>query len=131
MPTFASMLTREYRKRCGIRGFRRKRLSAKRIPAAQNSQPRGSTLISFRLYLSLDFGGVAASASYTNLGLAGSFGLLFSDAGDQLFLSTMGAGGPFSDLDVGDVAERLRRVLVAMTADPTRRVSSIDVLDER
>ena len=26
--------------------------------------------------------------------------------------------------------ERLRRVVVAMTADPTRRLSSIDVLDE-
>ena len=26
---------------------------------------------------------------------------------------------------------RLQRVLVAMTADPTRRVSSIDLLDER
>ena len=27
--------------------------------------------------------------------------------------------------------ERLQRVLVAMTADPSRRLSSIDVLDER
>src|SRR4029077_20292054 len=36
----------------------------------------------------------------------------------------------FSNCDVCDLAERLERVLVAMTADPTRRLSSIDVLDE-
>ena len=41
------------------------------------------------------------------------------------------------DTDVFDAAsiealiERLQRVLVAMTADPTRRLSSMDVLDER
>ena len=40
------------------------------------------------------------------------------------------------DTDVFDAAsiealiERLQRVLVAMTADPTRRLSSVDVLDE-
>ena len=77
----------------------------------------------------LDFGGVAASASYTNSGLVGGFGLIFSGAGDQLFLSTAGAGQPFSNFDVSDLAGRLERVLVAMTADPTRRLSSVDVLD--
>ena len=77
----------------------------------------------------LDFGGVAASASYTNSGLVGGFGLFFSGVGDELFLSTAGAGGPFSNFDVSDLAERLRRVLVAMTADPTRSLSSMDVLD--
>ena len=41
------------------------------------------------------------------------------------------------DTDVFDAAsiealiERLKRVLVAMTADPSRRLSSMDVLDER
>ena len=83
----------------------------------------------FPSVLTLEFGGVTASASYTNLGLAGDFGLLFSDAGDQLFLSVMGAGGPLSNLDVSDVAGRLEQVLVAMTADPSRRLLSIDVLD--
>ncbi len=77
----------------------------------------------------LDFGGVAASASYTNSGLVGGFGLFFSGVGDELFLSTAGAGRPFSNFDVSDLAERLRRVLVAMTADPTRSLSSMDVLD--
>jgi glycopeptidolipid biosynthesis protein len=114
---------------------RHQRFPAQALERKANSrsagQPAERVIVDFfPAVLSLDFGGVAASASYTNLGLAGSFGLLFSDTGDQLFLSTMGAGGPFSDLDVGDVAERLRRVLVAMVADPGRRLSSMDVLDE-
>src|SRR6201997_2280550 len=75
------------------------------------------------------FGGVAGSASLTNPGLVGGFGLIFSSAGDQLFLSTTGAGQPFSNFDVSDLAGRLRRVLVAMVADPARRLSSMDLLD--
>ena len=71
-----------------------------------------------------------ASASYTNSGLVGGFELIFSGAGDQLFLSTAGAGQPFADFDVSDLTGRLERVLVAMTADPGRRLSSMDVLDE-
>ena len=78
----------------------------------------------------VDFGGVAASASYTNSGLVGGFGLIFSGVGDQLFLGTAGAGGPFSNFDVSDLAGRLERVLVTMTGDPERRLSSLDVLDE-
>ena len=80
--------------------------------------------------LTLDFAGVAASASFTNPGQVGDFGLIFSGAGDELFLSTSGAGEPFSNFDVSDLARRLERVLVAMTADPARRLSSVDVLDE-
>ena len=72
---------------------------------------------------------LAASASYTTYGPVGHFGLIFLGAGDQLFLSTAGAGQPFSNFDVSDLAGRLERVLVAMTADPTRRLSSMDVLD--
>ena len=59
------------------------------------------------------------------------FGLVFFRDDDQLFLSTAGAGQLFSNCDVCDLAERLERVLVAMTADPTRRLSSVDLLDER
>ena len=77
----------------------------------------------------LDFGGVAASASLTNAGLMGGFGLIFSGVGDELFLSTAGVGQPFSGFDVSELAERLRRVLVALTADPGRSLSSVDVLD--
>src|SRR6201996_8245834 len=79
---------------------------------------------------SLDFAGIAASASYSNSGAVGAFGLIFSGAGDQLFLSTAGAGQLFSNLDVSDLAGRLQRVLAAMTIDPARSLSSIDVLDE-
>src|SRR6185312_13860635 len=64
--------------------------------------------------MTMDFAGVAASASFTNLGPMGGFGLIFSGAGDQLFLSTAGAGGPFSNFDVPDLASRLGRVLMAM-----------------
>ena len=66
----------------------------------------------------------------TNPAQVGGFGLIFSGAGDELFLSTAGAGGPFSNFDVSDLAGRLGRVLVAMTADPGRRLSSMDLLDE-
>ena len=77
----------------------------------------------------LDFGGLSASAWYTNSGLAGGFGLFFSAVGDQLMFGTEGAEQPFSNLDVSDLAERLRRVLAAMTADPERPLSSIDPFD--
>ncbi|WP_231984182.1 condensation domain-containing protein, partial [Mycobacterium sp. E342] len=77
----------------------------------------------------LPFGGVMASASYTNSGLVGGFGLIFSNAGDQLFLSTAGAGQPFASFDVSYLANRLQRVLAAMTADPQRLLSSVEVLD--
>ncbi|MGO9696632.1 MAG: condensation domain-containing protein, partial [Mycobacterium sp.] len=80
--------------------------------------------------MTMDFAGVEASASFTNPGQVGDFGLIFSGAGDQLFLSTAGAGGPLSNFDVSDLARRLERVLAAMTADPGRRLSSMDVLDE-
>ncbi|MCV7056718.1 non-ribosomal peptide synthetase [Mycolicibacterium gilvum] len=78
---------------------------------------------------SLDFGGVAATASMTNSGFVGGFGLIFSGSGDELFLSTLGAGRLFSDSDPAALVRRLERVLVSMAADPTRRLSSIDVLD--
>ena len=76
------------------------------------------------------FGDAPGTAVVTNFGPAGHFGLYFLRKGDQLFLSTAGAGQPFSNFDVSDLAARLERVLVAMTADPTRRLSSIDLLDE-
>ena len=74
----------------------------------------------------LDFGGVKASATYTSSGQVSGFGLFFAGVGDDLFLSTAGAGQPFSSFDVADLAERLQWVLMAMAADPRRRLSSID-----
>ena len=44
--------------------------------------------------------------------------------------STAGAGQPFSSFAPSDLAGRLERILVAMADDPTRRLSSVDVLDE-
>ena len=41
--------------------------------------------------LTLDFGGAQATASYTNHGPVGHFGLFFMGAGDELLLSTAGA----------------------------------------
>jgi amino acid adenylation domain-containing protein/non-ribosomal peptide synthase protein (TIGR01720 family) len=82
----------------------------------------------FPTAFTLDFGGVAASASMTNSGLVGGFGLVFSGSGEELFLSTLGAGHPLSNFDVADLAARLRRVLVAMAAHPMRRLSSVDLL---
>ena len=76
------------------------------------------------------FGDAPGSGVVTNFGPVGHFGLFFLRNGDQLFLSTAGAGQPFSNFDVSDLAARLEQVLVAMTADPTRRLSSIDLLDE-
>ncbi|KAA8960195.1 AMP-binding protein, partial [Mycobacterium sp.] len=94
-------------------------------------QPSGRVVIDFfPTSFNLDFGGIAASASMTNSGLVGGFGLIFSGVGEELFLNTLGAGHPLSNFDATELAARLQRVLVAMTADPGRRVSSIAVLDE-
>ncbi|MDV3128650.1 amino acid adenylation domain-containing protein, partial [Mycobacterium sp. 21AC1] len=78
----------------------------------------------------LDFGGSTASACLTNAGVVGGFGLFFSGVGEQLMLSTTGTGHPLADLGVADLAERLQQVLTAMTADWSRSLSSVDVLDE-
>jgi len=83
----------------------------------------------FPTAFSLDFGGVPASATMTNSGLVGGFGLVFSGVGDELFFSTLGAGHPLSKFDAPELAERLQQVLLAMTADPRRALSSVDVLD--
>ena len=79
--------------------------------------------------LTLDFGGIPAEATYTNLGPVGQLGLYFLGSGDQLSLSAAGAGRTFSDSDVEELARRLEGILVAMAADPARLISSIDVLD--
>ncbi|ULN48154.1 amino acid adenylation domain-containing protein [Mycolicibacterium goodii] len=76
--------------------------------------------------LTLDFAGAEATASYTNHGPMGHFGLFFIGAGDELFLSTAGAGRPFADFEVADLADHIQQVVVAMAADPDRPLSSID-----
>ncbi|MEV3905465.1 amino acid adenylation domain-containing protein, partial [Mycobacterium sp. NPDC050551] len=75
----------------------------------------------------LSFGGAPATASFTNTGPVGSFGLVFATAGDEIFLSTEGAGLP--GLGAEDTARRLSRILAEMVADPGQSVSSVSVLD--
>ncbi|WP_240490010.1 condensation domain-containing protein, partial [Mycobacterium marseillense] len=77
----------------------------------------------------LPFGGVTASASYTNSGQADGFGLIFSGDGDDLVFSTAGRWEPWAHLDAGDLADRLQQLLTAMTADPTRRLLSLGAVD--
>jgi amino acid adenylation domain-containing protein/non-ribosomal peptide synthase protein (TIGR01720 family) len=81
----------------------------------------------FPAAFTLDFGGAPASANMTNSGLGGSTGFTFSGIGDDLSLSTQGRMS--ADWDAAEVTRRLVAVLVAMTADPARQLSSIDVLD--
>ncbi|WP_420892009.1 amino acid adenylation domain-containing protein [Mycobacteroides salmoniphilum] len=78
--------------------------------------------------LTLDLAGVPATASYTNHGPMGHFGLFFIGASDQLLLSTSGDGQPFSKFGVPNLAERLQRLLSEMAADPDRRLSSLNSL---
>ena len=77
-----------------------------------------------------DFAGAAGSGAVTHSGFEDQLELWFIRADDQLFLNTAGPGQLFSDCDVRDLVARLERVLVAMTADPGRRLSSVDLLDE-
>lgn len=77
----------------------------------------------------LPFGGVAASGSLIS-GLGRGFGLVFSGAGEELLLSTLGAGRPVPDLDVTEIAAQLERVLGQLIAAPGRRLSSLDLLGQ-
>ncbi|WP_156750155.1 non-ribosomal peptide synthetase, partial [Mycobacterium sp. E2479] len=78
----------------------------------------------------LDFAGAPASGTLTHTNLVDQVGLFFYRDDDRVFLSTAGAGQLFSDCDIRDLVKRLDRVLATMTTDPTRPLSSIDVLDE-
>ena len=99
----------------------------RRAHARDPGQPSGRVNVNFiPSVFTLQFGGVAASASYTGSGQVAGFGLFFSSVGDKLFLSTAGAAEPFSRFEVTDLAEQLQRVLAAMTAGPLHRLSSID-----
>ena len=77
-----------------------------------------------------DLAGSAVSATLTHDGLGDQFRLVFFRDHGQLFLSTPGAEQLFSNCDIRNLVERLERVMVAMTADPGRSLSSMDLLDE-
>ncbi|MGV0581314.1 condensation domain-containing protein, partial [Mycolicibacterium elephantis] len=103
----------------------------RRSRANGTDQPADRVSVNFMpSALTLDFADVEASASFTNPGQVGDFGLIFSGAGDQLFFSTSGTGGPLSAFELPELAKRLERVLVAMVDDSSRRLSSMDVVDD-
>ncbi|WP_231992755.1 condensation domain-containing protein, partial [Mycobacterium sp. 1164985.4] len=77
------------------------------------------------------FDDALATGTLTNAGFGDQAALVFFRDGDQLFLSTLGAGEPFADFGVADLAERLSRLLLAMTAGPERQLVSVDLLAER
>ncbi|WP_156656001.1 amino acid adenylation domain-containing protein, partial [Mycobacterium sp. 852002-51971_SCH5477799-a] len=77
-----------------------------------------------------DLAGSAVTATLTHDGLGDQFRLVFFRDEDQLFLSTPGTGQLLPNCDLRELAKRLERVLVGMAADPVRRVSSMDLLDE-
>src|SRR5215472_10520874 len=74
------------------------------------------------------FGAGSASAELISGPGRGS-GFLFSGTGDQMSLGTFGSAGPLAALGTAELAARLERVLHAMTVDPGRRVSALDLLD--
>ncbi|WP_448482375.1 non-ribosomal peptide synthetase [Mycolicibacter sinensis] len=76
----------------------------------------------------VDLAGTPYTTNSTNFGPVGHFGFFFLGAGDELSISTAGTGRPFADFEAADLVDRLERVLVAMTADPGRLLSSIDAL---
>ncbi|WP_062540262.1 non-ribosomal peptide synthetase, partial [Mycobacterium celatum] len=108
------------------------------VHVLENKMRRGSGQPSNRVVVNFipttrmgQFGGAPVWATLTHAGLADQFGMFFFGSGDQLFLSTPGAGRLLPDCDVSYLAEQLERVLVAMTADPRRPLSSVNLLDER
>ncbi|WP_156426727.1 AMP-binding protein, partial [Mycobacterium sp. IS-3022] len=78
--------------------------------------------------LSLNLGGVPATATYTTFGPVGHFGFFFIGAGDQQSFCSAGAGQPFAGFAPSDLAARLEQMLTTMAAHPGRRLPSIDVL---
>lgn len=78
--------------------------------------------------LTLDLGSARAHATYTNFGPLDHFGFFFLGSSDELFFTTVGAGQPFANFEVDDLADRLSQLLVSMVADPTKPLSSLGVV---
>ena len=94
-------------------------------------QSAGRVSVNFTVSTTIHpFAGAAASTLYPWVGRMDHFGFLFYSANGQFYLSTVGAGQPFSNFDAADLIRHLERVLAAMAADPTTRLSSIDLLDD-
>ncbi|MGH3724959.1 MAG: amino acid adenylation domain-containing protein [Mycobacterium sp.] len=80
--------------------------------------------------LTLELAGAPATATYTNHGPMGHFGLFFIGSSDQLVLSSSGDGQPFAQFGVPNLAVRLQRLLSAMAEDPQRQLSSLNSLGD-
>ena len=76
-----------------------------------------------------DFAGAAGWGVVTHSGVEEQLELWFIRADEQLFLRMAGPGQLVSDRDSRELVPRLERVLMAMTADPGRSLSSLDLLD--
>ncbi|WP_310777903.1 non-ribosomal peptide synthetase/type I polyketide synthase [Mycobacterium sp. Z3061] len=74
------------------------------------------------------FHNATVSTAYSSRAVSGRFNFVFARAGGRLFLSTEGRG-PLSVFGVGELARRLESLVLAMIADPTRQLSSFDVLN--
>ncbi|KAA1249838.1 amino acid adenylation domain-containing protein [Mycobacterium simiae] len=104
-------------------------LRHQRFPAAGRSADRVSVNF-FPSTAIAPFDDAPASAVYTHFGGIEYFGLVFTKHGDRLSLSTAGAGQPFSDFGVVNLANRIEQLLMAMALDPGLSVSAIGLLDE-
>ncbi|MDH6199286.1 amino acid adenylation domain-containing protein/thioester reductase-like protein [Mycobacterium frederiksbergense] len=103
-----------------------------------SAQPPNRVILNFIPTTHLaNVAGAKASGTLTHTNLVDQFGLDFFIDDDRLFLGAQpsattsgsaGAGQWFSDCDVRDLVQRLERVLVALTVDPARLLSSVDVL---
>ncbi|WP_238396895.1 non-ribosomal peptide synthetase, partial [Mycolicibacterium sp. CBMA 331] len=103
-----------------------------------SAQPSNRVILNFIPTTHLaNIAGATASGTLTHTNLVDQFGLDFFIDDDRLFLGAQpsattsgsaGAGQWFSDCDVRDLVKRLERVLVALTVDPARLLSSVDVL---
>ncbi|VAZ86277.1 Dimodular nonribosomal peptide synthase [Mycobacterium persicum] len=102
-----------------------------RFPVQTLSGPlRGVALNFFPSTTVPQFGNAPASLVYTNFGRGDRFGLFFMNEDNRLFLSTAGPGAPSADFEGAALAARLARLFTFITADPGRRLSSIDLLDQ-
>ncbi len=80
-------------------------------------------------WLTLELGGIPATATYTSFGPIGHFGLFCVGVGDEQFRTTAGSGQPYSEFDLSELAVRLQQILTAMTADPGRDLSYVVSVD--
>ncbi|WP_235631482.1 AMP-binding protein, partial [Mycolicibacterium fortuitum] len=74
-----------------------------------------------------DFAGTPGSGTATHTGLVDQFGLVFLKEDEDLYLSMTGVGQLFAGCEARDLADRFELVLTAMTADPARSLSTIDI----